>query len=234
MTEDKNKKEKELFKSYEETLINPCSKIKPESGETGHIIYTACLTGGNTAAKVAMKECEPIVKACADGDPKKAVYLSKFFSVVMASQWLHWLNKNNKEIAGAPLINFQTLAKSILELFDDFSPAEIDIADKLNTQFNYEIKNNKDMLPLGILLLAKALEACGEKVVDWSKVNPPVENPEDLIESGAIINTDSLKKGADILKIWDCQSAGVSAMGNYYKEMTKRNAETTETDRDTA
>lgn len=152
----------------------------------------------------------------------------------MASQWLHWLNKTNEKVAGAPLISFHTLAKSILELFDDASPAEIEIADKLNTQFNYEIKNNKDMLPLGILLLAKALEACGKKVIDWEKVGTPVENPEDLITSGAVLDADAIKKGADILKIWDCQSAGVNAMGNYYKEMTKRNAKATEADRDTA
>ena len=91
----------------------------------------------------------------------------------------------------------------------------------IDTQFKYDMKHENHMTHMGILLLAKACEACGYKCIEWSRVSFPVKSMITLTQSGAIIDSTSISNLNDITALWNCHAAGVQMMMKHHEEQAQ-------------
>jgi hypothetical protein len=168
-------------------------------------------------AKCVVRECEGVKKAWAGGDEAKALVMTRLFTLLMLSQCYQWLDAKSQE-QQKPTRSLLSAVSNISQLFGgDSEEVKKDFL-AIDAQFRYDLNFKSHMVHLGILLLAKACEACGYNCLDWSKVSFPVKSMEPLTRSRAIIDSAAINSVDDIRALWNCHTLGVQAMTQYYQE----------------
>lgn len=191
--------------------------------EDSRKILTSWLIGGSAAATAAVEVCEPLKKAWGKGDEEKALALIELFTLCMLSQQL----RGTEEMGMVPKDKhrqaFESKALDILCLFGHESESALEGFWKMDIQFSYLVEAEDDVgrfINFGVLLLAKACEACGCPLIDWSKVSFPVKSlHDDLFKTGAVIG--DIEPFINPLAIQLAFAAGVKAMGDYVRRFEK-------------
>jgi len=179
--------------------------------------YKSFLTGGSITANAVVNLCEVIKNAWGGGDETKALKLIKLFILLMLLQTFIWSDKQKAEMDDPENVKLTAISNT-LSLFDDNTEEEARGFLNLYEQFKYEVENKTHRTNLGVLLLAMACQACGHTCLDWSKVEFPIESPESLTGSGAVIDDAVINNTDDIRTLWVCRSKGVLAMFKYHQE----------------
>jgi|GEM_PF-3375141 len=220
------------------TLVDPAANLKKiEANSAEETFYLSCLTGANTAANIAVEQCQAIRSAWRPGSDYQAKTLVKTFGLVMLSQWFFQL-KEAEGVKEKHQQAYRQSAKIFLSLFEanPFQPLfpvlidkEIDIALRLDEQFRYEIEQEDDMAAYAILLLAWVVQSAGEVVLDWNKVSIPLSDFAHLTKAGAILNEKPFQVAQNLIDILSAQQRGVIAMARFYASMQSTQKETTQT-----
>ena len=229
MTEKENNQDKPMgLGRIELTIIKPAEKLKTYAVNKSEAdFYLSCLTGGTTAANVAVDHVCAVQKIWGEGSDYKAVALAKMFSLVMLSQWFYQLRKNSN-LEGQKEKAYRASAWMLLSLFEQepqkphwpaLLDVEVDIAAKLDEQFRYEIEKDDDMAAYAILLLAWAVQSAGEVVLDWNKVEIPLKDFSQLTKAQAILKDEPFQTAQNLLDILTAQQSGVAAMARFYQQM---------------
>ena len=210
------------------TMVKPAANLKKIGVDTNEeTFYLSCLTGGNTAANIAIEQCEILRQIWGEGSDFQAKSLVKMFSLVMLSQWLYQL-RTESSLDQKREKAYRNSAWTLLSLFEQDPQAplfpvlmdqQIDIAIKLDAQFKHEIENEDDMASYAILLLSWAAQAVGETVLDWHKVHIPLTDFARLSESQAILNNKPFKKAQNLTTILNAHQHGVISMARFYSQM---------------
>ena len=66
------------------------------------------------------------------------------------------------------------------------------------------------------LLLSKALDACGQRSMEWGRVVFPVESMQQLLGRNAILDPRLLEDGQRLLAVMNCLEQGVRSVKRYY------------------
>ncbi len=66
------------------------------------------------------------------------------------------------------------------------------------------------------LLLARALEACGQRCLEWSRVIFPVESLKQLHDNGAVLEPNYLEDSDTFPTVLACMDEGVRAVKRYH------------------
>ncbi len=183
--------------------------------------YKALLIGGNTVANAVVAACEGVKKAWGDGDEAKALALTKLFTLLMLSQCYRWIDKTEPNSGEEQKEARKAAASKILYLFEDDSEEVIEGFLDMDTQFGYDLEYRTHLVHTGILLLAKACEACSHKCIEWSKVSFPIGEMPELVQAGAIIDSTPLSSTDDIAALWRSYSIGVQAMMKHHEEQAQ-------------
>lgn len=180
-------------------------------------LYRALLAGGSVTARAVVNQCQGIRGVWAGGDEKKALALTRLFTMMMLSQCYRWLSGKepvSEEQTGAR----ETAASNIGHLFGDGTRAAVKELFDIDIQFKYDLENKSHLVHMGSLILAKASDACGHRSIDWSKVSFPVKSLKPLTSSMAIVDSAPIRSPDDIRALWAGHAAGVKAMNDYYQE----------------
>ena len=172
-------------------------------------------------AKSVVTACEGVKKTWDDGNETKALTLTKLFTLLMLSQCYRWIDEADPDSEDKQKEARQASASKVLYFFEDDSEGAIQGFLDIDTQFKYDMEHENHMTHLGILLLAKACEACGHKCIEWSRVSFPVKSMRPLTSSGAIIDSVLINNLNDITALWNCHAAGVQAMMKHHQEQAK-------------
>jgi len=183
--------------------------------------YKSLLVGGSTMANAVVSKCEGVKKAWSDGDEAKALDLTKLFTLLMLSQCYRWIDKTEPDSGEKQKEARQASASKVLYLFEDDSEKAIEEFLNIDTQFKYDLEHENHMTHMGILLLAKACEACGYNCIEWNRVSFPVKSMVPLTHSRAIIDSVSISNLNDIKSLWNCHAAGIQMMMKYHEEQAQ-------------
>ncbi len=179
--------------------------------------YRALLAGGSVAARAVPNQCLGIKDVWVGGDDKKALAITRLFTMMMLSQCYRWLS--GKEPASEEKNKTrETAALNIGCLFGDGTQAAVKEFFDIDSQFKYDLENKSHLVHMGSLILAKASDACGHRSIDWSKVSFPVKSLKPLTSSRAIVDSAPIRSPDDIRALWAGHAAGVKAMNNCYQE----------------
>jgi len=180
--------------------------------------YKSLLFGGNTIAKSVVTACEGVKKVWGNGDEAKALALTKLFTLLMLSQCYRWIDGTGPNSGEEQKEARQESLSKVLYFFEDDSDEAIKDFFNLDTQFKYDLEHESHMTHMGILLLAKACEACGHNCIEWSRVSFPVKSMKPLTSSRSIINSSLISNLNDITALWNCHAAGVQVMMKHHEE----------------
>ena len=86
----------------------------------------------------------------------------------------------------------------------------------MNTQWHLENDSGGPPLVYAGLLLSKALEACGQRCIEWGRVVFPVESMQQLLDQNAILDPRLLEDRQRLLAVVNCLEQGVRAVKRYY------------------
>lgn len=204
---------------YFDTVLAGTSERIPKliADKSTRRLYRALLAGGSVAARAVVNQCLGIKGIWAGGDEKKALALTRLFTMMMLSQCYRWLD-GKKPVSKEQRKTRETAASNIGHLFGDGARAAAKEFFNIDIQFKYDLENKSHLVHMGSLLLAKASDACGHRSIDWSKVSFPVKSLKPLTGSGAIIDSAPIRSPDDIRALWAGHAAGVKAMNNCYQE----------------
>lgn len=180
--------------------------------------YMSLLAGGTATAALVLSVCEGVKKVWGGGDEKKALALTRLFTLLMLSQCYRWLGDKEPEKLR---VTRQTTVSEVLLFFGDNSEDAVKDFFNMDSQFKYDLENKPHMVHLSSLLLARACQACGHKCIEWSKVSFPVKSLETLARSRAIIDALSMGNPDDISALWHSHTTGTQAMVKYYEQQAQ-------------
>ena len=207
-----------LFQAVFSETSSKISGITEDEGNR-HFI-TSLLTGGYISANALINLCDGVKESWKDGDEAKALALIRLTTLLMLSQTFRWLESQDDAKDEAPTINL-TAVSNILSLFGDNSEEAIRDFFIMDTQFKHETDNESTFTHFKVYLLAKAIEACGHKCMDWEKVSFPIKSLEPITSSGAFLDSQMLGDLDNIRALWACHSIGTQAMLKYHEEQNK-------------
>lgn len=204
---------------YFDTVLAGASERIPGliADEDNRRFYRALLAGGSVAARAVAEQCLGIKDVWVGGDEKKALALTRLFTMMMLSQCYRWLS-GKEPVSEEQNKTREAAASNIGRLFGDGTRAAAKEFFDIDIQFKYDLENKSHLVHMGSLILAKASDACGHRSIDWSKVSFPVKSLKPLTSSRAIVDSAPIRSPDDIRALWAGHAAGVKAMNNCYQE----------------
>ena len=86
----------------------------------------------------------------------------------------------------------------------------------MDRQWNLENDSGGPPLAYAGLVLYRALEACGQRCIEWGKLSFPVESIQQLLDQDAIVNPRPLADGQGLRAVLNSVEQGVQSMKRYY------------------
>ncbi len=86
----------------------------------------------------------------------------------------------------------------------------------MDRQWNTQSDGEGPPLVYACLLLSKALEACGQRCIEWGKVSFPVESVQQFLDSDALVEPGLVGDGQRLPAVMNCLEQGVRPVKRYY------------------
>ena len=192
-----------------------------------YMAHMAWLIGATSAAQALIREVDGVKKAWGKGDDQKTLSLTKVCSAHMISVWFRTIEVQAGLPADARRGSLESAASSMLSVINKFlctrdaevsamTAQDVKSAIDMDRQWNSENGSGGPPLAYAGLLLSKALEACGERCLEWDKVVFPVESMQQLLDRNAILDPRLLEDGQRLLAVINCLEQGVRSVKRYY------------------
>lgn len=187
-----------------------------------YMAHMAWLIGGSSAAQALVREVGSVTESWGNGDDERALSLTKVGTMHMISVWFRSIEPgaDAREDARA------AAASSICSVINRFlwTGSEVSIQNNrdldgflnMDLQWNWENGTGAQPSTYAALLLARALDACGRPSVDWNKVVFPVGSVQQLLDAGAMLDTQVLEDSQVMPSVLACAEEGVRAVRRYH------------------
>jgi hypothetical protein len=157
-----------------------------------YMAHMAWLIGATSAAQALIREIDLVKSAWGRGDEQKTLSLIKVCTPHMISVWVGGIDQQPR-LAG-----------------DDKGAVDMD------RQWNTQSDGEGRPLVYACLLLSKALEACGQRCIDWGKVSFPVESFQQFLDSAVLVEPGLVGDGHRLPAVMNCLEQGVRPVKRYY------------------
>ncbi len=193
-----------------------------------YMAHMAWLIGATSAAQALIREIDGVKRAWGKGDEQKTLSLIKACTPHMISVWFGSIERQ-PSLAGdarrAACENFASsmlsvINKSLFTIASEVSAMTAqDVRDAMNMDEQWRRENDSGGPPLAYagLLLCKALEACGQRCVEWGRVVFPVESIHQLLDRNVILDRQLLEDDRRLLAVINCVEQGVRPVKRYYQ-----------------
>jgi hypothetical protein len=192
-----------------------------------YMAQMAWLGGASSAAQALVREIDGVKSAWGRGDEQKTLSLVKVCAPHMISVWIGGIDQQPGMTGDARRVEYESAASSMLSVINRFlctKPSDVSAltaqdvksAIDMDRQWNTQSDSKGRPLVYACLLLSKALEACGQRCLDWSKVSFPVESVQQFLDSDALLEGGLLGDHQRLLAVTNCLEQGVRPVRRYY------------------
>lgn len=193
-----------------------------------YMAHMAWLIGGTSAGQALIREVDWVKSTWGKGDDQKTLSVTKVCTAHMISVWFRSMERRTELASGDGEASHHSAASSMLRVINKLlcaDDAEVsartaqDVKDfvKMDVQWNRENDSGGQPSTYSVLLMAQALEACGQCCIEWDRVAFPVESVYQLVDSDAILAPRLLEDGQVLPVVLTCADEGVRAMKRYYE-----------------
>ncbi len=192
-----------------------------------YMAHMAWLIGATSAAQALIREVDLVKSAWGKGDEQKTLSLVKVCVPHMISVWIGGIDQQSGMTGDARRVEYVNAASSMLSVINRFlctKPSDVsaltaqDVKGAVDMDGQWNTQSNSEGRPLvyACLLLSKALEACGQRCIDWSKVSFPVESFQQFLDSAALVEPALVGDGQRLPTVMNCLEQGVRPVRRYY------------------
>jgi len=192
-----------------------------------YMAHMAWLIGATSAAQALVREIDGVKSAWGKGDEQKTLSLIKVCAPHMISAWFGSIERQPALAGDARRAACESSTSSMLSvvnkfLFTDASEASVmtaqDVKNAMNMDAQWRQENGRGGPPLAYagLLLSRAIEACGQRCLEWGRVVFPVESVQQLLDMNAILDPRLLEDHQRLLAVLACTEEGIRAVKRYY------------------
>jgi hypothetical protein len=192
-----------------------------------YMAHMAWLIGATSAAQALIREIDLVKSAWGRGDEQKTLSLIKVCAPHMISVWVGGIDQQPRLTGDDRRVEYESAASSMLSVINKFLCGKPSDGSAVTTQ---DVKSAIDMdgqwIAQGVgegrrsvyacLILSKALEAFGQRCIEWGKVSFPVESVQQLLDTDALPDPALLGGGQRLLRVMDCLEQGVRPVKRYY------------------
>jgi len=187
----------------------------------------AWLSGASSAAQALIREVDLVKSAWGRGDDQRTLMLIKLCVPHMISVWLGGIDQQTGMTGDARRSQYESAASSMLAIINRFLCAKPSDVPAMTAQ---DVKNAIDMdrqwnaqsgveggsLVYACLVLSEALEACGQRCIEWDKVSFPIDSVQHFLDTDALLDPKLLGDSQRLLRVMDCLEQGVRPVKRYY------------------
>jgi hypothetical protein len=192
-----------------------------------YMAHMAWLIGATSAAQALIRELDLVKSAWGRGDEQKTLSLIKACTPHMISVWFGSIDRQPALAGDARRAACESSASSMLSVINKFlctKPSDVsgltaqDVKNAMNmdTQWHRENASGGPPLVYACLLLSRALEACEQRCIEWSKMSFPVESVQQFLDSDALVEPGLVGDGQRLPAVMNCLEEGVRAVRRYY------------------
>jgi hypothetical protein len=192
-----------------------------------YMAHMAWLIGTTSAAQALIREIDGVKSAWGKGDEQKTLSLIKVCTPHMISVWFGSIERQPALSGDARRATCESSAYSMLSVINKFLPTDAsevsamtakDVRNAMSMDMQWRRENDSGGPPLVYagLLLSKALEACGQRCIEWGRVVFPVESMQQLRDRNAILDPQLLEDSQRLLAVINCAEQGVRSVKRYY------------------
>jgi len=192
-----------------------------------YMAHMAWLIGATSAAQALIREIDGVKSAWGRGDEQKTLSLIKVCAPHMISVWFGSIERQPALTGDAGRATCESSASSMLSVINKFlctgasdvsAMTAQDVKNAMNLDMQWRRENDSGGPPLAYagLLLSKALEACGQRCIEWGRVVFPVESMQQLLDRNAILDPWLLEDRQRLLAVINCVEQGVRPVKRYY------------------
>ena len=197
------------------------------TGGYEYMAHMAWLIGATSAAQALIREVDLVKSAWGKGDEQKTLSLIKVCTAHTISVWLGGIDRQPRLSGDARGAEYESAASRMLSVINKFLPAspseaaammaqDAKSAIDMDRQWNLENDSGGPPLAYAGLVLYRALEACGQRCIEWGKLSFPVESIQQLLDQDAIVNPRPLADGQGLRAVLNSVEQGVQSMKRYY------------------
>ncbi len=192
-----------------------------------YMAHMAWLIGATSAAQALIREIDLVKSAWGKGDEQKTLSLVKVCAPHMTSVWVGGIDQQSGMTGDARRSQYESAVSSMLAIINRFLCAKPSDVPAMTAQ---DVKNAIDMdrqwnaqsgveggsLVYACLILSKALEACGQRCIEWDKVSFPIDSVQHFLGTDALLDPKLLGDSQRLLRVMDCLEQGVRPVKRYY------------------
>ena len=192
-----------------------------------YMAHMARLSGASSAAQALVREIDLVKSAWGKSDEQKTLSLIKVCTFHMISAWLGGIDRQPRLTGDDRRIEYESAASSMLSVINKclctsasevsaMTAQDVKGAIDMDRQWNQENDSGGPPLTYAGLLLSKALDACGQRSMEWGRVVFPVESMRQLLGRNAILDPRLLEDGQRLLAVMNCLEQGVRSVKRYH------------------
>lgn len=191
-----------------------------------YLAHMAWLSGATSAAQALIREIDVVKTAWGRGNDQETLSLIKVCGAHVLSVWLGGIDRRQGLTADARRVEYERAASSMLGVINKIGAAAAragamtarDVRDavRMDTQWISGTEGEGRPLVYACLVLSRALEACGQRCVEWSEVSFPVRSVQEFLDGGALLETGLLGDSRRLQRVLDALAEGVGSMKRFH------------------
>lgn len=193
-----------------------------------YLAHMAWLVGASTSAQALVREIDVIQSAWGKGSEQGTLSLIKVCVAHTMSIWVGEIDSPQSLQGGEGIgVEYARAASSILGVINEIMVGMTSKADsltaqdvrdgvKLDIQWRSEREGEKKPLVYACLVMSKAMEACGQRPIQWEKLSFPVTSIQAFLDMEALLEID-LGDSQRLLRVLDCLAEGVASMKRFQR-----------------
>jgi len=193
-----------------------------------YMAHMAWLIGATSAGQALVREIAGVKSAWGKGDEQKTLSLIKVCAPHMISVWFGSIERQPALAGDARRAACESSASSMLGIVNKFlftkapeasAMTAQDVKNAINRDTQWQRENDSGGPPLAYasLLLSKALEACGQRCIEWGRGVFPVVSMQQLLDRNALVDPRLIEDPQELLAVINCMEQGARAVKRYYQ-----------------
>jgi len=193
-----------------------------------YMAQMAWLSGASSAAQGLIREVDLVKSAWGRGDDQKTLMLIKLCTPHMISIWFGGIDQQPGMTGDARRVPYESAASGMLSIINRFlcaKPSDVsvmtaqDVKNAIDMDRQWSAHSDGEGRPLvyACLVLSEALEACGQRCIEWGKVRLPMESVQRFLDTEALLDPALLGDSRRLLRVTACLEEGAGSVRRYYK-----------------
>ncbi len=192
-----------------------------------YLAHMAWLIGATSAAQALIREVDVVTNAWAPGNADKALSMVRACAPHLISVWFGGIDRDPRLSGKARAPMYEAAASSMLDVINRLAAGgrsgaaamtarNVRDAVSMDRQWRREQDAAGEPLAYASILLCLALEACGRRSIEWSKVPSPLQSLQDLADSNALADPEIIAGGVRPRQVIHCLEEGVGSARRFH------------------